>query len=260
MTEGSIRFDRAAEYYDSTRGLSPEGIQATTQALGEVFGRVGRVLEVGVGTGQVALPLHERGIPLAGIDLSRPMLDKLMWKAGGRSPFPLVEADATQMPFPDVSFGGVYLRWVLHLIPDWRAAVREIVRVAGPRARFLAALGSYGGIRSEIQARFAEVTGISTEPVGLNWDGWSQLDGEIVALGGTKLPDLVLRDVERDDMETFVHGIEANLYSWTWAVPDDELRNRAAAEARRWATERLGPLESVPREAFEWRFASYRLG
>ena len=57
-----------------------------------------------------------------------------------------------------------------------------------------------------------------------------------------------------------MRGIEANRYSWTWAVPDDALREHAAAEARRWAEERLGPLEAVPRERFEWRFARYRLG
>jgi SAM-dependent methyltransferase len=259
MTD-SIPFDRAAEYYDSTRGLSPEGIRATTDALAHVFQGTGRILEVGVGTGQVALPLHQRGVPLAGIDLSRPMLDKLTAKAGGRPSFPLVEGDATMMPFPDDAFGGAFLRWVLHLITDWRAAVREIARVVRPGGPFVAALGSYGGIRSEIQARFSEVTGISVEPVGLTWDGWEQLDAEIAALGGAKLPDIVLHEVERDNMESFVRGIDANMYSWTWAVPDDELRDRAAAGARRYAEERLGRLDAVPRESFEWRFAHYRLG
>ena len=54
-------------------------------------------------------------------------------------------------------------------------------------------------------------------------------------------------------------GIEENRYSWTWAVPDDALRKRAAAETRRWAEERLGRLDEVPRRRLEWRFASYIL-
>ena len=257
---GSIGFDRAAAYYDSTRGLSPQGVAAATAALSQAFSSVGRVLEVGVGTGQVALPLHEHGVALAGIDLSRPMLERLMAKAGGRPPFPLVEGDATRLPFRDGAFGGVVLRWVLHLIPDWRAAVAEIARVARPDAPFLAALGSYPGVRSDIQGRFAEVTGIPIVPTGLTWDGWLELDDAVRDLGGTKRPDIVLHDVERDDVETFVRGIEGNRYSWTWAVPDDDLRRRAAAEARRWAEDRLGPLDAVEREPFEWGFASYRLG
>ena len=255
----SIPFDRAAEYYDSTRGLSPEGIRVTTDVLVEAFEGMGRILEVGVGTGQVALPLRGRAVPLTGIDLSRPMLDRLRAKAGGPTPFPLVEGDATRMPFSDSVFGGVYLRWVLHLIPDWRAAVREIGRVAGPRAPFLAILGSYGGIRSEIQTRFAEVSGVPAVPVGLTWDGWDELDAEVAALGGIKLPDIVQHERARDDIETFVRGIENNMYSWTWAVADEELRGRAAVEARRWAEGQLGPLADVPRETYEWRFACYRL-
>ncbi|MGH2630590.1 MAG: class I SAM-dependent methyltransferase, partial [Actinomycetota bacterium] len=156
----SVSFDRAAEYYDETRGLSEEGVRRTTAVLARSFSNAARVLEVGVGTGQVALPLHDAGLDLAGIDLAQPMLDTLLEKAGGRSPFPLVCGDATRMPFRDGAFDGAFLRWVLHLIPDWRAAVHEIARVMAPGAMFAAALGSYGGRRSEIQARFAEVTGV----------------------------------------------------------------------------------------------------
>ena len=63
----SIAFDRAAEYYDDTRGLSEEGVRHTTEALAEVFRGGGPILEVGVGTGQVALPLHDAGVPAAHI-------------------------------------------------------------------------------------------------------------------------------------------------------------------------------------------------
>jgi SAM-dependent methyltransferase len=259
----SIAFDRAAEYYDSTRGLSEEGVRRTTEALIAAFevgaDASGPILEVGVGTGQVALPLHEAGVAITGLDLSRPMLSKLIAKAGGAPPFPLVEGDATGMPFRDEAFAGAYLRWVLHLIPDWRAAVREIARVVVHGGRFVAALGSYGGHRSEIQARFAEITGISIDPPGLAWAGWDELDVEIARIGGAKMPDLEFDDHDRDDLDVFVRGMERNRYSWTWAVQDDALRERAAAETRRWAEQRWGPLQETPRETFRWRFAHYRL-
>src|SRR6266540_2436516 len=153
----SVAFDRAAEYYDLTRGLSPEGARKTVELLaGQLDGR-GDVLEVGVGTGQIALPLHEAGIPVIGLDLARPMMNKLIEKAGGRSPLPLVQADATAMPFRDDAFGGAYLRWVLHLIPAWRTTLSEIARVVRPGGVLLTALGAYGGPRSEIQQRFADM-------------------------------------------------------------------------------------------------------
>ena len=255
----SIAFDRAAEFYDATRGLSEEGTRQTTEILTDAFAGAGPILEIGVGTGQVAIPLHAGGIDVVGLDLSRPMLAKLMAKAGGAPPFPVVEGDATRMPFADGAFAGAYLRWVLHLIADWSAAVQEIARVVAPGGRFLAALGSYGGVRSEIQARFAEVTGVSLQPIGLTWDGWGELDREIATLGGDKLDDLTFVDRDRDDLEVFVQGIERNMYSWTWAVSDDAARASAAADARSWAEERWGPLDRLPPETFEWRFAVYRL-
>lgn len=255
---GSVSFDRAAEYYDETRGLSEEGVRRTTAALAEAFAGAEPLLEVGVGTGQVAAPLHRAGVRVVGLDLSRAMLARLLDKGEGGPPFPLLEADATAMPLRDGVFAGAYLRWVLHLIADWETAVREIARVVVPGGRFLAALGSYGGARSEIQARFAQLTGISTAPVGLAWEGWPALDELVAAMGGSKLPDVTVRDRDPFDLERFVRGVEEARYSWTWGVADD-VRRAAAAEIRSWAEARWGPLDRVPREAIEVRFAAYRM-
>ncbi|HJR99180.1 MAG TPA: class I SAM-dependent methyltransferase [Actinomycetota bacterium] len=255
----SVPFDRAAEYYDVTRGLSAEGVVRTIRALSEAFSGAARVLEVGVGTGQVAIPLREAGIDLVGLDLSRPMLERLRNKTEGGVFVPLVEGDATLMPFRDDAFGGAYLRWVLHLISDWRRVVHETARVVRPGGRFLVSLGSYGGAQAEIQARFAAKTGVPIDPVGLAWDGWHRLDETVAGLGGEKLPDVTFADRDRDDLEHFVRGIEANRYSWTWAVTDDAVRAEAAADVRAWAEERWGPLDRVPRATVDWRYAVYRL-
>jgi len=252
---GSVAFDRAAEYYDLTRGLSPEGTRKTIELLaGQLDGR-GDVLEVGVGTGQIALPLHGAGIPVIGLDLARPMMAKLIEKAGGRSPLPLVQADATAMPFLDQAFGGAYLRWVLHLIPAWRDALAEIGRVIRPGGVLLTELGAYGGPRSEIQQRFAELTGVSPEPPGLTSAGYGTLDEAMSELGYTPRDLPPFTEVERDRLDTFIDGIASNRYSWTWKVEDPELFRRASADVRRWAEHRYGPLHLVPPEAYEsvWR-------
>ena len=61
-----------------------------------------------------------------------PMLAKLVEKAGGEAPFPLVVGDATALPFSDDRFGGAVVRHVLHLVPAWRQVVAELVRVVVP--------------------------------------------------------------------------------------------------------------------------------
>ena len=40
------------------------------------------VLELGIGTGRIALPLHERGVPVHGIEFSQAMVDRLRAKPG----------------------------------------------------------------------------------------------------------------------------------------------------------------------------------
>ena len=48
----SVSFDRAAEYYDSTRALPEEDMRRIVAALAERMRPAGRALEIGVGTGR----------------------------------------------------------------------------------------------------------------------------------------------------------------------------------------------------------------
>ena len=92
----SRNFDRAADFYDRTRSLPSDAMAEIIPMLAaELEGR-GGCLEIGVGTGRFALPLHHAGIPMFGIDVSRRMMAVLLEKAGGRLPFPLGVADATR--------------------------------------------------------------------------------------------------------------------------------------------------------------------
>ena len=255
----SIAFDRAAEFYDQTRAISDESMARTIELLASELRERGRVLEVGVGTGLLALPLHEAGIDLAGVDLSPAMLRKLVEKAAGTVPFPLVVGDATKLPLEDGAFGAAYLRWVLHLVPDWRTVLAEAVRVVRPGGVFLVNLGAYGGPRKEIQERFAEITAVPVKPIGLHWGDYGELESAMTALGARvrELPSL--HEGGTDTLGEFIEGIEENRYSWTWPLPEDQ-RRRAAAEVRSWAEERFGSLDE--RRPFEHatRWLAYDLG
>lgn len=258
---GSVAFDRAAEYYDETRGLSDEGVARQTAILSAELGGRGRVLDVGIGTGQVALPLSAAGIPVTGIDLSRPMLGKLLEKVEGRSPVLLAQSDALRLPFREGAFGAAYLRWVLHLIPDWRAALGQIARALVHGGVVLVQQGAAGtGSRQgEIRERFAELAGVSFEPIGLTWSGYEELDEVMASLGGAPRSLPAFTDVERDGLDDFIDSIARNRYSWTWKVEDPALRAGLAEEVRRWAVSRYGPLDQVPRDSYEVAWRAYDL-
>ncbi|HYK92843.1 MAG TPA: class I SAM-dependent methyltransferase [Thermoplasmata archaeon] len=129
-------FDDIARYYDATRTLDPA---AAARALGTFSRRFPpekhpRVLELGVGTGRFALEMARQGFHVTGIDLSSKMLEQFRrrrWPAS-RGSARAVRANATSLPFRDGAFDGAYWVHVLHLIPDWRAALDELTRVVRP--------------------------------------------------------------------------------------------------------------------------------
>ena len=76
--------DRMAEIYDEYHEHlgAPEVVDPMVDVLAELAGD-GAALELGIGTGRIALPLAERGVEVHGIDVSEAMVAKLREKPGG---------------------------------------------------------------------------------------------------------------------------------------------------------------------------------
>ena len=73
----------AARYDQSVADMSgPDVVNPAVDFLAELAGD-GQALELGIGTGRIALPLARRGVPVHGIDLSRAMVARLRDKPGG---------------------------------------------------------------------------------------------------------------------------------------------------------------------------------
>jgi SAM-dependent methyltransferase len=101
-----------AERYDdpSDAMFSPEAVEPAVARLAELAGG-GPALELGIGTGRIALPLAARGVAVHGIDLSAPMVAQLAAKPGGAS-IPVTIGDfstAAADSAPARSFALVYL-------------------------------------------------------------------------------------------------------------------------------------------------------
>ncbi|MCQ4081220.1 class I SAM-dependent methyltransferase [Streptomyces sp. RB6PN25] len=73
----------AARYDESSADMfEPSVVDPAVDVLEGLAGR-GRALELGIGTGRIALPLARRAVPVHGIDLSRAMVARLRAKPGG---------------------------------------------------------------------------------------------------------------------------------------------------------------------------------
>jgi SAM-dependent methyltransferase len=146
----------------------------------------------------------------------------------------------------------------LHLIPGWRAALAEMARVVRPGGVLLLSLGTFDEVGTAIRARFSEITGLSTDPVGLMWGEHDALDAELERLGARlRVLPPILEEGE-EPLGSFLDALEEGRWSWTWHVPEDA-RLDAVRELRPWAEERYGPLDRVERYSVETVWRAYDL-
>ncbi|KRB39051.1 class I SAM-dependent DNA methyltransferase [Microbacterium sp. Root180] len=85
--------DEVAQAYDTPgEGMFADDVLGPTVAtLAELAGG-GAAVEFAVGTGRVAIPLHEAGVPVTGIELSHAMIARLREKVG-EDEIPVVQGD-----------------------------------------------------------------------------------------------------------------------------------------------------------------------
>jgi SAM-dependent methyltransferase len=75
----------AARYEESEAAMFADDVVDPAVDLLAELAAGGRVLELGIGTGRIAVPLSRRGVEVAGIDLSSAMVERLHAKPGGEA-------------------------------------------------------------------------------------------------------------------------------------------------------------------------------
>lgn len=110
------------------RRAAARATDAAARAVG------GPILDVGIGTG-LELPYFEGGVPIIGVDLSRPMLQRAgrrVAEAGLADVAGLLQMDATRLAFPDDCFAAVVAPYVLTVVPEPARTLDELLRVLKP--------------------------------------------------------------------------------------------------------------------------------
>jgi ubiquinone/menaquinone biosynthesis C-methylase UbiE len=258
----SISFDRAAGYYDETRRLPEEiGDQIAASAAG-LLPAGARVLEIGIGTGRISIPLLRRGLRVSGVDLSILMMKRLVAKLADATALPaLIQADATRLPLRPACYQAVFAVHVFHLIAGWQQAAGEIKRVLAPQGALF-----IGQSRRDLDSPLAKIR-----------EQWSRMIGDLVV----KEPRPGVRDTEELDaylralgaqirtwdaaqwqtltsLEETIRQLEAGVYSSTWRLPAETLHT-CAASLRAWAREQYGDLDRPLRNSmrFTWKLAQW---
>lgn len=119
------RFNTVADIYDETREpLSGEALDRIASIL--VRDGCRTLLETGVGTGRVAIPLKQRGFGVVGIDVSPGMLARAKMKGVEN----LITADGNLPPFRGKIFDAVIMAHVLHLLDDPLKTFKVLAEIA----------------------------------------------------------------------------------------------------------------------------------
>lgn len=239
----SRSFDRAAGFYDQTRLMLEPIAKYGIPAILEIVGPNARILEAGAGTGRISIPLLERGADLIGCDLSSKMLNRLQEKDPSAR---IVQADATQLPFPSAHFDNVLTVHVLHLIPTWREVLREFRRVLVPGGEYLnaktwASVGNQIGdqLRTHWREWLAERS-VSGQHPGVQDN--DQLFQELRSLGAEVNEVEVVRFSEPYILGEEVDRFAARNYSYTWDVPE-AIFDASVRDLRTWAEAQFGSLD-----------------
>ncbi|TCB97611.1 class I SAM-dependent methyltransferase [Micromonospora zingiberis] len=148
-----------ADTYDLPGGLPDPAL--AVEFLADLGGG-GRVLELAIGTGRVALPLAARGVTVEGVEASPEMVAKLRAKPGGED-LPVAIGDMADVPVTG-PYGVVYLVFntLFNLVREQRQAdcFRNVARVLAPGGAFV--IETYvpdpAGIDRDEQVQMREVT------------------------------------------------------------------------------------------------------
>jgi SAM-dependent methyltransferase len=140
MEQDGIWDAEIAEGYDTPgRGMfAPEVLGPAVDRLAGLADG-GRALEFAIGTGRVAIPLAERGVPVTGIELSQPMIDRLRQKADDAT-VPVIAGDMAAARAPG-EYTLVYLVYntISNLLTQAEqvACFRNAARHLTPGGRFV---------------------------------------------------------------------------------------------------------------------------
>lgn len=238
-----VSFDRAAEYYDATRGY-PVGVpEQVRDALARAVGLRGaaRVLEFGVGTGRIAQPFVAAGYAYVGVDISQAMLDRLRGKVAHASHAVLLRGDVMHLPLRDNLFDLAIGAHILHLVADWRATLLEAKRTLVPGGQIVLLHDTIahdnpttpGRVINERWRALIADLGHPYERAGRRWSAFGiggEASGFLARLGATcRHVDLVTFDRESTSLRQLADRHITRIYSGDWSLPDAVHASAAAA-------------------------------
>jgi ubiquinone/menaquinone biosynthesis C-methylase UbiE len=215
----SRSFERIAESYDETRGGEDRGRWFAANLL-PLLDQTKPILEIGIGTGVVAMGLAELDVRVLGVDLSPAMLAQAKVRIGPR----VALGDARRLPIADSSFDQAYSVWVLHVVGSVPLLLTEVARILRPGGRYLVVPATGADPKDRLDAIIREMHR-KLDPLALHNDNPDYLEAIAPAAGlrFAGAPAMFYRGYDEILSKT-LHKLETRSMSFLWDVTDDQWR------------------------------------
>jgi ubiquinone/menaquinone biosynthesis C-methylase UbiE len=127
-------FNGLVNLYDETRTFDNTCFNLALDYIATTFpiSNYSRIIEPGIGSGRISIPIAKLGYKVMGVDLSDEMLFELMKRMRQSPPKQSIyasKADICKLPFVKSSFDLAIVVHVFYFILDWKNAAKEIFRV-----------------------------------------------------------------------------------------------------------------------------------
>jgi SAM-dependent methyltransferase len=247
-----VDFSDNAKVYDRRHGavLAEDVVQRLATAGAIRSGT--KVLDIGAGTGRVAIGLAELGCNVVALEPASGMVQRLRTKVGAL-PIRLVAGEGARLPFLPGQFDVVVIARVLYLTADWRGVLREAHRVLEVGGRLLHEWGNgqadeeWVQIREKARTLFEEAGVPSPFHPGVRSE--REVDDGLKSLGFVRGADLPIGPGPALTLAEFLRRLIDGEFSYIWNVPKS-VQEQCLPLLKAWSEQRfdLGRSITMPRE------------
>jgi ubiquinone/menaquinone biosynthesis C-methylase UbiE len=247
-----VDFSSNARVYDRRHGAAITDDGLARLWVGAGLYRGARVLDIGAGTGRVAIPLANRGCRVVAVEPASGMLAQLQAKVGDNR-MSAVLAEGSRLPFAAGRFDVVVIARLLYLTPDWRAILHEAARVLAARGCLLHEWANgqseeeWVQIREEARKLF-EQAGLRA-PFHPGVRSETDVDRQLGDLHFVREGQIETGSGPAITLREFLRRLVEGELSYIWNVPED-IRAECLPRLQRWSEQRFDleqPI-AVPRE------------
>jgi SAM-dependent methyltransferase len=250
-----VDFSANASVYDRRHGaVLPQHVARELADAGGLEPEA-RVLDIGAGTGRVAIAFAEIGYQVTALDPARRMLDEVRLKAHDCRVH-LVAGEGARLPFGRSYFDAVILARILYLMEDWTAVLREVSDVLKPGGFLLHEWGNgkagepWVQIREKLRALFLDA-GVET-PFHPGARSEAEVDDFLTELGFVRRERLSAGPGPCMTLHDFVGRIAAGEFSYIWNIPA-HIQESCIQLLHKWCRDTFELEQSLPMPAqLEW--------